>query len=160
MLPSWWTRRGTKSRPTIRAEVRTPPMQGGANMTMASLIDLDVQVAMGDEVIEVEELLEMADLKVPLVRFRGQWVEIDAEEIWAAATTLAAHVLQKRHPITQRTAAWHDKPSPTLVDTIALVRRHLRMASQGFSLATMDPDVRELPATLYHQMVDSVAYEA
>ncbi len=85
MLPAWWTRRGTKSRPTIRAEVRTPPMQGGANMTMASLIDLDVQVAMGDEVIEAEELFELADLKVPLVRFRGQWVEIEADEIRAAA---------------------------------------------------------------------------
>ena len=85
MLPSWWTRRGTKNRPTIRAEVRTPPMQGGANMTMASLIELDVQVAMGDEVIEAEDLFELADLKVPLVRFRGQWVEIDADEIRAAA---------------------------------------------------------------------------
>ena len=85
MLPSWWTRRGTKNRPTIRAEVRTPPMQGGANMTMASLIDLNVEVAMGDEVIEPEELLELADLKVPLVRFRGQWVEINADEIRAAA---------------------------------------------------------------------------
>ena len=85
MLPAWWTRKGTKNRPTIRAEVRTPPMQGGANMTMASLIDLDVQVAMGDEVIEAEELFELADLKVPLVRFRGQWVEIDADEIRAAA---------------------------------------------------------------------------
>ena len=85
MLPSWWTRRGTKNRPTIRAQVRTPSMQGGANMTMASLIDLDVQVAMGDEVIEAEELFELADLKVPLVQFRGQWVEIDADEIRAAA---------------------------------------------------------------------------
>ncbi len=85
MLPAWWTRRGTKNRPIIRAEVRTPSMQGGANMTMASLIDLDVQVAMGDEVIAAEELFELADLKVPLVRFRGQWVEIDADEIRAAA---------------------------------------------------------------------------
>ncbi len=85
MLPSWWTRRGTKNRPSIRAEVRTPPMQGGANMTMASLIDLNIQVAMGDEVIEPEELFELADLKVPLVRFRGQWVEINADEIRAAA---------------------------------------------------------------------------
>ena len=85
MLPAWWTRRGTKNRPTIRAEVHTPPMQGGANMTMASLIDLNIQVAMGDEVIEAEELFELADLKVPLVRFRGQWVEINADEIRAAA---------------------------------------------------------------------------
>ena len=54
-------------------------------------------------------------------------------------TTLAAHALQKHHPITQRTAAWYDKPSPTFVDAIALVRRHLWLASEGFSLSVADP---------------------
>ena len=75
-------------------------------------------------------------------------------------TTLAAHALQKRHPITQRTAAWYDKPSPTFVDAIALVRRHLWLASEGFSLSAADPDVRELPATLYHRMADCLSYAA
>ena len=75
-------------------------------------------------------------------------------------TTLAAHVLQKHHPISQRTAAWYDKPSPTFVDAIALVRRHLWMTPEGFSLSATDPDVRELPSTLYHRMVDSLAYSA
>ena len=75
-------------------------------------------------------------------------------------TTLAAHALQKHHPITQRTAAWYDKPSPTFVDAIALVRRHLWLASEGFSLSTVSTDTQELPATLYHRMVDSLAYAA
>ena len=52
-------------------------------------------------------------------------------------TTLAAHALQKRHPMTQRRAAWYDKPSPTFVDAIALVRRHLWLASEGFSLSAV-----------------------
>ena len=50
-------------------------------------------------------------------------------------TALAAHALQKHHPITQRTAAWYAKPSPTFVDAIALARRHLWLASEGFSLS-------------------------
>ena len=75
-------------------------------------------------------------------------------------TTLAAHSLQKRHPMTQRTAAWYDKPSPTFVDAIALVRRHLWLASEGFSLSVADPDTQELPVALYHRMVDSLAYAA
>ena len=75
-------------------------------------------------------------------------------------TTLAAHALQKHHPINQRTAAWYDKPSPTFVDAIALARRHLWLASEGFSLSAANPDVQELPATLYHRMVDSLAYAA
>ena len=60
-------------------------------------------------------------------------------------TTLAAHALQNRRPMTQRTAAWYDKPSPTFVDAIALVRRRLRLASEGFSLSGADPDMQELP---------------
>ena len=54
-------------------------------------------------------------------------------------TTLAAHALQKRRPMTQRKAAWYDKPSPTFVDAIALARRHLWLASEGFSLSITDP---------------------
>ena len=41
-----------------------------------------------------------------------------------------------------------------------LARRHLWLASDGFELSAGDPDVRELPATLYHRMVDSLAYAA
>ena len=29
MLPAWWTRKGTKVRPAVRANVRSPKMQGG-----------------------------------------------------------------------------------------------------------------------------------
>ena len=62
--------------------------------------------------------------------------------------------------MTQRTAAWYDKPSPTFVDAIALVRRHLWLAPEGFSLSAADPDTQELPITLYHRVVDSLAYAA
>ena len=75
-------------------------------------------------------------------------------------TTLAAHALQKRHPMTQRRAAWYDKPSPTFVDAIALVRRHLWLASEGFSLSAANPDTQELPVALYRRLVDSLAYAA
>ena len=63
-------------------------------------------------------------------------------------------------PMTQRRAAWYDKPSPTFVDAIALVRRHLWLASEGFSTSATDPDIQELPVALYHRLVDSLAYAA
>ena len=85
LLPAWWTRQGTRTRPGIRARAKTPAMQGGSGMTMTSLIDLDVEMALGDEPLSMQELEELADLKVPLVRFRGQWVEINADDIRAAA---------------------------------------------------------------------------
>ena len=76
---------------------------------------------------------------------------------WA---TLAAHALQKQHPMTQRRAAWYDKPAPTFVDAIALVRRHLWLTSEGFSTSVVDPDIQELPVALYRRLVDSLAYAA
>ena len=75
-------------------------------------------------------------------------------------TALAAHGLQKQHPMTQRRAAWYDKPSPTFVDAIALVRRQLWLASESFSLSAASLDTQELPVALYHRIVDSLAYAA
>ena len=75
-------------------------------------------------------------------------------------TPLAAHALQKQHPMTPRTAAWYDKPSPTFVDAIALVRRHLWLASEDFSLSAGNSDTQEFPVALYYRMVDSLAYAA
>ena len=85
LLPAWWTRQGARTRPGIRARAKTPAMQGGSGMTMTSLIDLDVEMALGDEPISVQELEELAEMKAPLVRFRGRWVEINADDIRAAA---------------------------------------------------------------------------
>ena len=62
--------------------------------------------------------------------------------------------------MTQRRAAWYDKPSPTFVDAIALVRRHLWLASESFSLGGPALDTQELPVALYHRLVDSLAYAA
>ena len=75
-------------------------------------------------------------------------------------TTLAAHLLRQQRPSAHRTAAWYAKPLPTFVDAIALVRRHLWLASEGFSLSAADPDIRKVPAALYHRLVDSLAYAA
>ncbi len=75
-------------------------------------------------------------------------------------TALTAHGLQKQRPMTQRRAAWYDKPSPSFVDAIALVRRQLWLASESFSLSAASLDTQELPVALYHRLVDSLAYAA
>ena len=55
-------------------------------------------------------------------------------------TTLAANLMQEQRPMSHRTAAWYAKPSPTFVGAIALVRRHLWLASEGFSLSDAELD--------------------
>ena len=84
ILPAWWTRRGTKTKPTIRANVKTPQMQGGGGVSLATTLELNLEVALGDQVMTARELEALAQLKTPLVRLRGQWVELNASEIRAA----------------------------------------------------------------------------
>ena len=75
-------------------------------------------------------------------------------------TALAAHLLQKQRPMLQRTAAWYAKPTPIFVDAIALVRRHLWLASEGFSTSPPEPDIQKLSFNLFHRLIDSLAYAA
>ena len=47
-----------------------------------------------------------------------------------------------------------------VMDAIALARRHLWLALEGFSLSAADPDIQELPVALYHPLADPLAYAA
>ncbi len=85
MLPAWWTRTGTKLQVSAKAHARGPQMQGAAGLTLESMITVDWELALGDDSLTLEELQALAKLKSPLVRVRGQWVQVDAESIAAAA---------------------------------------------------------------------------
>jgi len=84
MLPAWWTRKGTKLRLTVRANVKSPKMRAGIGISLAEIVQVDWAVALGGETLTLEELEALAKLKAPLVQVRGQWVEMSAAEIEAA----------------------------------------------------------------------------
>jgi SNF2 family DNA or RNA helicase len=84
MLPAWWTRKGTKLRLTARARVKTGEMQSASGLSLDQIVQFDWEVALGDEKLSFEELQGLAKLKAPLVKVRGQWVLLNAEEIQAA----------------------------------------------------------------------------
>ncbi len=81
LLPAWWTRKGTKLKLAARAVVKSPGMQANAGLSLDAVVQFDWEVALGGEPLTLEELQELARLKSPLVRVRGQWVELDPEEI-------------------------------------------------------------------------------
>ena len=83
MLPAWWTRKGTKNKLAVRANVKSPKMQG-AGLSLESLVKFNWEIALGDHKLTLRELEALANLKAPLVRDRGQWVELNASEIQAA----------------------------------------------------------------------------
>lgn len=85
-LPGWWTR--PSSRLGIRITARTPPQPGrvaGATATVgfAAITEFRHDLAVGGQVLTATELAELASLKAPLVRLRGQWIELDARRLAA-----------------------------------------------------------------------------
>jgi superfamily II DNA or RNA helicase len=84
LLPAWWTRKGTKARLAARAVVKSPKLKGGGGLSLEQIVDFDWQVSLGGEPLSLEELQMLANLKSPLVKHRGQWVQLTGEEIQAA----------------------------------------------------------------------------
>jgi hypothetical protein len=84
MLPAWWTGRGTKLRLQAQAGVSSPRLKGPGALSLDDLVRFDWRIALGDETLSAAELRQLARLKSPLVRLRGQWVHVGADEIRAA----------------------------------------------------------------------------
>ena len=111
MLPAWWTRKGTKVRLAVQAHVRSPKMQGAGGPSLGDIVRFDWEVALGDATMTLEELEALARLKAPLVKVRGQWVEVNAEDIrqavefWrkkSSGTSTVGHVIQMALGATER----------------------------------------------------------
>ena len=88
LLPSWWVGRGPVRRIGLRARVRSPKMQGGNGQGLDSIFEFDHAASLGGEELSLEELKALARLKAPLVRVRGQWTQIDQEQIRSAINFL------------------------------------------------------------------------
>jgi SNF2 family DNA or RNA helicase len=88
VLPASWSSKGTKLRLTTRARVRSPSMSVGAGLSLEALVEVDWEAVIGDKSVSPEELRALARLKTPLVKMRGQWVLLNAQEIRDAITRL------------------------------------------------------------------------
>jgi SNF2 family DNA or RNA helicase len=85
LLPDWVRRSRLGLKLTTRS--RTAAGQGSVTAPkfgLADLVDFRYELAIGDETLAPDELAELARLKVPLVRIRGQWVELDERHLTAA----------------------------------------------------------------------------
>ena len=59
-------------------------MQSVSGLSLDQIVQFDWEVALGGETLSFEELQRLAKLKAPLIKVRGQWVQMNAEEIQAA----------------------------------------------------------------------------
>ncbi len=85
LLPSWWGRKKGAFRLGIKARVRssTAP-KAFAGVGADVLVEFDWKFAIGDQEITYKELMALAKLKQPLVKFRGRWIALRPEEIASA----------------------------------------------------------------------------
>ena len=77
-------RRGWGCKLTARSVVRLVRLGPASQFGLQDLVAFRYDLAVGDEVLSPAELAELARLKVPLVRVRGQWVELDDRHLKAA----------------------------------------------------------------------------
>ena len=84
LLPDWVR----KARLGLKLTARSASGQSAAvtqpKFGLGDLVDFRYQLAVGDQALDPDELAELARLKIPLVRIRGQWVELDDRHLQAA----------------------------------------------------------------------------
>ncbi|NYH42601.1 non-specific serine/threonine protein kinase [Micromonospora jinlongensis] len=91
LLPSWWQRPSARLGARLRARSRTAPGTVGgteAGVGLDALVDYRWEVALGDHPLSADELATLAELKTPLVRLRGRWVELDPGRLAAGLRLL------------------------------------------------------------------------
>ncbi len=89
LLPSWWqqtTKLGlkltTKSRGTAGSVAKE------SEIGLKSIVDYKWELALGEDTLTDAELAELARAKVPLVKVRGQWVQVDQKRLAAGLAFL------------------------------------------------------------------------
>ena len=84
LLPDWVRKARLGLKLTTRSQSPSATSVTGPKFGLGDLVNFRYDVAVGDEALDEAELAELARLKVPLVRLRGQWVELDDAHLKAA----------------------------------------------------------------------------
>jgi hypothetical protein len=73
MLPGWWTAKGAKARIAVTARVKSPKLKAQSFLSRQDVVKVDWEMALGGETLTPKELENLAKIKAPLVRLRGQF---------------------------------------------------------------------------------------
>ena len=86
LVPSWWTPQGRKR---ARIRINASGKSGSSKATgtaagyfdLPSLVQYRYQLSVGGEPVSEQEWQDLVNAKSPLVRFRGEWMELDSEQM-------------------------------------------------------------------------------
>ena len=90
LLPAWWRDRPSLGLGlTVRPREPVPRVLRDEAADLAHMVDYDWNLALGGRMLTTDELTDLAQAKVPLVRLRGRWVYLDADRLDAGLRFLA-----------------------------------------------------------------------
>lgn len=120
LLPAWWARRDRRL--GLKVAMRPAPLAEGSGLLgMENLVQFDWQLALGQHTLSPEEFRTLAALKVPFVQIRGEWVEVDPEQIERALRFWEAHPDQETLALPEALRLALDPASGAPVDGLEVV---------------------------------------
>ncbi|MEO1095577.1 MAG: DEAD/DEAH box helicase [Cyanobacteria bacterium J06638_28] len=85
IVPAWWTPQG-RQRAKVRLRAKGKSLSGGEDKSKSyfsfeRLVEYQYELAIGGETVSEQEWNQLVHAKTPLVKFRGQWLELDQEKM-------------------------------------------------------------------------------
>ncbi|MEO1298255.1 MAG: DEAD/DEAH box helicase [Cyanobacteria bacterium J06636_16] len=84
IVPAWWTPKGRK-RAKVRLKAKGKSLGGNdkskSYFSLETLVDYEYSLSIGDQAVSEQEWQQLVQAKSPLVKFRGQWMELDQEKM-------------------------------------------------------------------------------
>jgi SNF2 domain-containing protein/SNF2 helicase protein/helicase-like protein len=82
-LPGWWTSPKARLGARLRAGTPTQPgrVDGRPALGQDGLVDFDWRLSIGTDLLTEEEIETLIETQSPLVRVRGEWLQVDPERL-------------------------------------------------------------------------------
>lgn len=95
LIPPWWNKPGARLGVHLKMQKKPPKdAVAGGKMTLENLVAYQWELSLGETSLTEEEFHALAHLKTPLVQLRGQWVQLDSEQIDAAIGFWEKHQIE------------------------------------------------------------------
>ncbi len=92
LVPPWWQKPSARLGAKLKVKSKADAQTGSGLLGLRNIVKYDWTIAIGDTELSTEEFENLVNLKVPLIKVRGQWVELRPEEVEAAIA-----FFQKKH---------------------------------------------------------------
>ncbi|NJL86097.1 MAG: DEAD/DEAH box helicase [Leptolyngbyaceae cyanobacterium SM1_1_3] len=84
IIPAWWTPQG-RQRAKVRLKASGKSLSSSdpskSYFSLDTLVQYQYDLAIGDQSVSQQEWQQLVDAKVPLVQFRGQWMELNQDKM-------------------------------------------------------------------------------